>query len=206
MEQAGRGPLLVEKLLTFDRELSIIGVRSGNGDTRFYPITENEHKGGILRLSRAPAPRIDPRVQAAAEQHARALLAELGYVGVLAIELFDVGGELYANEMAPRVHNSGHWTIDGCVTSQFENHVRAVLGLPLGDCSARGVSAIVNLVGDLPKTADITAIRGAHAHLYGKQPRPGRKVGHITVCAESWLALGPSLDKALTLADRHWRA
>jgi 5-(carboxyamino)imidazole ribonucleotide synthase len=176
------GPLrddeLAEGIVSFDRELSIVAVRGRTGRTAFYPVTENEHRGGILAVSRAPAPGAP---QEEAEALASRLLDELGYIGVLAVELFDVGGRLLANEFAPRVHNSGHWTIDGAETSQFENHLRAVLGLPLGATDARGPSVMVNLVGGSPPLERLLAIRGAHVHLYGKEPRPGRKIGHVTL-------------------------
>ena len=169
---------LAEAIVPFDRELSIVAVRGSDGSTAFYPLTENEHRGGILAVSRAPA-RDAP--QAAAERLAAKLLDDLDYVGVLAVELFDVGGELLANEFAPRVHNTGHWTIDGAETSQFENHLRAILGLPLGSTAARGDAVMVNLVGSLPPLERLLAVPGAHVHLYGKEPRPGRKLGHVTL-------------------------
>jgi len=178
-------PLIVERLIPFDRELSIISVRSRTGETRFYPLTQNEHKGGILRLSIAPAPSLTPDLQARAETYAADVLKRVGYVGVLAIELFLVNGDLMANEMAPRVHNSGHWTIEGAVTSQFENHLRAILGWPLGDTAALGHCAMLNLIGTAPTPAQILSLPQAHLHLYGKLPRPGRKLGHITLCART---------------------
>ena len=140
-----RGRRAAEELVPFDRELSIVAVRGRDGETVFYPLAENEHRGGILAVSRAPA---RDALQGTAEEIATKLLDELGYVGVLAVELFEVDGKLLANEFAPRVHNTGHWTIDGAVTSQFENHVRAVLGLPLGATDALGESVMVNLVGE----------------------------------------------------------
>ncbi len=171
---------LVEGIVPFDRELSIVGVRGRDGATAFYPLTENEHRGGILATSRAPASGAGA-LQGEAEEIARRLLDELGYVGVLAVELFDVGGRLLANEFAPRVHNTGHWTIEGSVTSQFENHLRAILGLPLGPTEALGSAILVNLVGAVPPLEELLAVRGAHVHVYGKEPRPGRKLGHVTI-------------------------
>ncbi len=168
---------VLEERVPFDRELSLLAVRGADGDTRFYPLVENVHEDGILRTSRAPAANA-PQTQA--EEYARNLLDELGYVGVLALELFDVGGRLLANEFAPRVHNTGHWTIEGSATSQFENHLRAVLGLPLGATESRP-SAMFNLIGAVPSAADVLAVPGAHLHLYGKEPRPGRKLGHVTL-------------------------
>ncbi len=142
-------------------------------------------RSGILRLSLAPAPRLDPEIQRAAERAAHRLLESLKYVGVLAIEFFEHQGELLANEMAPRVHNSGHWTIEGAVTSQFENHLRAVLGLPLGSPGPAGHCAMLNLIGDLPDSSEVLAVPDAHLHLYGKSPRLGRKLGHVTLRAAS---------------------
>ena len=168
---------VLEERVPFDRELSLLAVRGAGGDTRFYPLVENVHESGILRTSHAPA--VDAP-QADAEAYAKRLLDELGYVGVLALELFDVGGRLLANEFAPRVHNTGHWTIEGAATSQFENHVRAVLGLPLGPTESRP-AAMFNLIGAVPPAADVLAVPGAHLHVYGKEPRPGRKLGHVTL-------------------------
>ena len=174
----GPGPShVLEERVPFDRELSLLAVRAADGATRFYPLVENVHEGGILRVSRAPAANAP---QAEAEEYGARLLDELGYVGVLALELFDVGGRLLANEFAPRVHNTGHWTIEGAATSQFENHLRAILGLPLGPTESRP-SVLVNLIGSLPRSQDVLGIPGAHLHLYGKEPRPGRKLGHITL-------------------------
>jgi 5-(carboxyamino)imidazole ribonucleotide synthase len=177
--------LILERFVPFTRELSVLAVRSRNGETAIYPLVENHHRSGILRLSLAPAPRLDPPIQRAAENVASRVLESLKYVGVLAIEFFEHQGVLLANEMAPRVHNSGHWTIEGAVTSQFENHLRAVLGLPLGSTGLTGHSAMLNLIGDLPDSAEVLAVPDAHLHLYGKSPRPGRKLGHITLRAAS---------------------
>jgi 5-(carboxyamino)imidazole ribonucleotide synthase len=178
-------PLILERFVSFTRELSVLAVRSRTGEVAFYPLVENHHRGGILRLSLAPAPRLDPPIQRAAEDAARRILESLKYVGVLAIEFFESAGRLLANEMAPRVHNSGHWTIEGAVTSQFENHLRAVLGLPLGSTGAAGYCAMLNLIGDLPESAEVLAVPDTHLHLYGKSPRPGRKLGHVTLRAAS---------------------
>jgi 5-(carboxyamino)imidazole ribonucleotide synthase len=180
----GESPSILERFVGFDRELSILGVRGRDGSVAFYPLVENHHREGILRMSVAPAPDITPELQADAESHARAVMDRLEYVGVMAIELFQVGDELLGNEMAPRVHNSGHWTIEGAETSQFENHLRAVTGLPLGSTAVRGSSAMVNLIGTTPDTAAVAAVAGAHLHLYGKEPRPGRKLGHITIVSD----------------------
>jgi 5-(carboxyamino)imidazole ribonucleotide synthase len=177
-------PMILEKFVPFTRELSVLGVRGRDGARAFYPLIENHHRGGILRLSLAPAPRLTENLQQMAEEAAQKVLEELGYVGVLCIEFFEVGGQLLANEMAPRVHNSGHWSIEGAVTSQFENHLRAILGMPLGATEAMGVSAMINLIGEIPAGAEVLNVSNAHLHLYGKEPRAGRKLGHVTMRAD----------------------
>ncbi|HEY7311498.1 MAG TPA: 5-(carboxyamino)imidazole ribonucleotide synthase [Gemmataceae bacterium] len=177
--------LLLEGFVRFDRELSQIAVRGRDGQMAFYPLVENHHAEGMLRLSLAPAPDLTPELESLARDYATRILEALEYVGVLAIEFFQQGGLLIANEMAPRVHNSGHWTIEGAETSQFENHLRAILGLPLGATDARGPCAMLNLIGELPEVKAVLAQAGAHLHLYGKKPRPGRKIGHITVRAST---------------------
>jgi 5-(carboxyamino)imidazole ribonucleotide synthase len=181
-EQAATLGLILEAFVPFERELSVIAVRGRDGDFRTWPLTRNWHVDGVLSMSLAPAPDIDD-LQQRATALARTLAQRLDYVGVFALELFVKDGELLGNEMAPRVHNSGHWTIEGAHTSQFENHVRAVLGLPLGDTGARGVSTMFNWIGDLPDAAPVLRSVDAHWHDYGKQARPGRKVGHATLCA-----------------------
>jgi 5-(carboxyamino)imidazole ribonucleotide synthase len=181
--QATAHGLILEAFVPFDRELSVLAVRTRDGDFRIWPLTQNWHTDGVLSLSLAPAPDVDALQKRAAEL-ARILAERLSYVGVFALELFVKDGELLGNEMAPRVHNSGHWTIEGAVASQFENHVRAVLGLPLGDTSAHGLSAMFNWIGELPDASPVLCTVDGHWHDYGKQPRPGRKVGHATVCAK----------------------
>jgi 5-(carboxyamino)imidazole ribonucleotide synthase len=178
-------PFILERLVQFTRELSVIAVRARTGETAVYPLVENHHRGGILRLSLAPAPHLRPAIQRAAEDAAHCVFDQLQYVGVLAIEFFEQDGRLLANEMAPRVHNSGHWTIEGALTSQFENHLRAVVGLPLGSTRAIGSSAMLNLIGEVPDSAEILSVHDAHLHLYGKSPRAGRKLGHVTLRAAS---------------------
>ena len=178
-------PLILERFVSFARELSVLAVRSLAGEIAYYPLVENHHRDGILRLSLAPAPRLEPAIQRAAEAAARRVLEALKYIGVLAIEFFEHEGNLLANEMAPRVHNSGHWTIEGAITSQFENHLRATLSLPLGSTGAAGHCAMLNLIGDVPESSEILAVPDAHLHLYGKSPRPGRKLGHVTLRAAS---------------------
>ena len=188
---ASRG-LILEAFVPFDCEASIVAVRAASGAFRAWPVTRNWHVNGILSTSLAPAP-VGDTIGEAALAHARAIAEELDYVGVFAVELFVQGDRLLGNEMAPRVHNSGHWTIEGAVTSQFENHVRAVLGMPLGDTSARGLSCMLNWIGELPQRDALIAISAAHWHDYGKAPRPGRKVGHATVCAPDAATLATRL-------------
>jgi 5-(carboxyamino)imidazole ribonucleotide synthase len=166
-------------MVPFEREVSIIAVRSRSGAIAFYPLSENHHREGILRLTLS---RPGDPMQAPAETAIRRIMEDLDYVGVLALELFQLGNQLLANEMAPRVHNTGHWTIEGARTSQFENHVRAVCDLPLGDTTIVEPSAMVNLIGRLPDEAAIRSVPDAVPHFYGKAERPGRKVGHITLC------------------------
>ena len=180
----GEAPAILERHIGFDRELSIVGARGRDGSTAFYPLIENRHREGILRTSFAPAPVLTAGLQTTAEGYARAIMDRLGYVGVMAVELFQVGDGLVGNELAPRVHNSGHWTIEGAETSQFENHLRAVTGLPLGSTAVPGPSVMVNLIGEEPDPAAVAAIPGARLHLYGKEARPGRKLGHVTVSGE----------------------
>ena len=178
-EQLGAAPLLYEELISFDCEVSIIGARSPRGEVAVYPLNGNVHSQGILRLTRAPYG--PPRWQRLAAGYLERVLAHFRYTGILTIEFFVRGGKLIANEMAPRVHNSGHWTIEGAVTSQFENHLRAILDLPLGSTRPRGFSAMLNLIGTLPARESILADGEIHLHDYGKQPRPGRKLGHCTL-------------------------
>lgn len=176
-----KAPLLVEAFVPFERELSILAARNRDGQTAFYPLVENIHHEGILRQSRSPAPGLTSELQARAENHAARILEGTDYVGVLAVEFFAHDGQLLANEMAPRVHNSGHWTIEGASTSQFANHLRAILGLPLGVTAPTGHAAMLNLIGTVPPLAVLLDIPGAHVHLYGKTPRHGRKLGHVTL-------------------------
>ncbi|MCS3848970.1 5-(carboxyamino)imidazole ribonucleotide synthase [Xanthomonas campestris] len=182
--QAATVGLIVEAFVPFEREVSVVAVRGRDGEFRAWPLTENWHVDGVLSASLAPAS-VDAGLQEVAEAHARALAERLDYVGVFALELFVRDGTLLANEMAPRVHNSGHWTIEGAETSQFENHVRAVLGLPLGSTAMRGHACMLNWLGAMPDTAAFLAVPGGHWHDYGKQARDGRKVGHATVGADT---------------------
>jgi 5-(carboxyamino)imidazole ribonucleotide synthase len=192
-------PAVVEAFVPFNREVSIIAARNVSGAIVFYPLSENLHRGGILRVSECRAE--DP-MQKQAEIYISRLLEALDYVGVLALELFEIEGNLVANEFAPRVHNSGHWTIEGAETSQFENHLRAILDLPLGSTTPVGKTAMVNFIGGLPTTEGILAIPHGHLHLYDKAPRKGRKVAHATVRAENREQLSELLKKLATLADQ----
>lgn len=176
-------PLILEEFIAFDREVSIIGVRNPQGDTAFYPLAENKHVNGILRLSIAPYS--DKQLQRQAQTYAKRIMQHFDYAGILTIEFFVRKGRLIANETAPRVHNSGHWTIEGAVTSQFENHLRGILGLPLGDTSPVGYSAMVNFIGEMPPLTDVIKIPGAHYHDYGKDARPNRKLGHATLVCKT---------------------
>lgn len=205
-EKLGGVPLILEGFVAFEREVSLLAVRGRKGEEAFYPLVENHHRDGMLRLSLAPAPGLTAELQAEAEELGRHVLDALGYVGVLAIEFFQVAGRrgkgrLLANEMAPRVHNSGHWTIEGAETSQFENHLRAILGLPLGSTEARGHSAMVNLIGTVPDASAVLAIPSAHLHVYGKAPRPGRKLGHVTLRSPDRETLHKRLSQMRTLVD-----
>ncbi|QWT18373.1 5-(carboxyamino)imidazole ribonucleotide synthase [Bacillus sp. NP157] len=183
-EAAGQVGLVLEAFVPFERELSVVAVRGRDGAFRTWPLTRNWHVDGVLSVSLAPAPGTTDALEQAATAHARKVAEALDYVGVFALELFVCEGKLLGNEMAPRVHNSGHWTIEGAHTSQFENHVRAVLGLPLGDTGVRGASAMLNWIGEMPDPAPILSVADGHWHDYGKESRPGRKVGHATVCAQ----------------------
>lgn len=188
---------IVEGFVAFRREVSIIAARRPSGDIAFYPLSENRHSGGILRI--AEACNADP-LQAKAEDYVQRLLEKLDYVGVVALELFDVDGELLANEFAPRVHNSGHWTIEGSETSQFENHLRAILDLPLGSTKTRGHAAMVNFIGGLPQDDEVLVLENAHLHLYDKAPRKGRKVGHATLRCDNSADYQDVLQKIADLA------
>jgi len=180
-ENLGGQALIAEQWVPFDYEVSCIGVRSVGGEIAVYPLSRNVHEDGILRTSRSPVD--EPALAERASSYVHRLLDHLDYVGVLALELFVCGDELLANEFAPRVHNSGHWTIEGSETSQFENHLRAIAGLPLGSTASKGHAGMVNLIGDIPESA--RALEVGDLHDYGKTPRPGRKLGHITVVADT---------------------
>lgn len=182
-QQLGDSALILEAFVPFVAECSLIGVRARDGETRFWPLTRNVHANGILALSLPGV--FDAALQAEAERIMRGLMDHLDYTGVLTIEFFLHEGELLFNEFAPRVHNSGHWTIDGAECSQFENHLRAISGLPLGGTGMVEHSLMFNWIGRMPPLASAMAIPGLHWHDYGKQARPGRKIGHATLTAPS---------------------
>jgi 5-(carboxyamino)imidazole ribonucleotide synthase len=204
--ELGGTDLIYEGLVSFTRELSVVVARGTDGSTAVYPPVENEHRDGILSLTLAPAPNLSPALIEQAQSAALKVAESLDHIGVLCVELFDTPAGIVANEIAPRVHNSGHWSIEGAVTSQFENHVRAVLGLPLGDPSVRGVAAMVNIVGTEPELAALLALPGVSVHTYGKAPRRGRKLGHATIVADSAEALAAPLAQVRALADAAWDA
>lgn len=190
-----RGLLILEQFVPFQREVSILSVRGKDGEMVFYPLVENWHYQGILRFSLAPAPDVTPDLQNQAEDIARTISERLAYTGILAVELFQVDGALWVNEIAPRVHNSGHWTIEGAETSQFANHLRAVMGWSLGCAAAKGLTAMINLIGSASSQADLLDIDGLHLHLYDKTPRPGRKIGHVNLCFPEMQNLKTTLDR-----------
>jgi len=192
--QAGSVGLIVEAFIPFERELSVVAVRGRDGEFRAWPLTENWHVDGVLSASLAPAC-IDAELARSAIAHARTLAESLDYVGVFALELFHRDGQWLANEMAPRVHNSGHWTIEGAETSQFQNHLRAVLGVPLGSTTMRGQACMLNWIGQMPEAAPMLAEPAGHWHDYGKEPREGRKVGHATLRADDSAALAQALQR-----------
>ena len=181
----------------FTRELSIVGARSAAGRVAYYPLSANTHAGGILRYGVAPFS--DSALERRARLYLKRVMSALNYIGVLTIEFFVVKGRLVANEMAPRVHNSGHWTIEGCVTSQFENHLRAICGLPLGSTRALGHTAMINFLGQMPSRERLLKIEGLAFHDYGKQARPGRKLGHCTILKSGPLERNRALADALKL-------
>jgi 5-(carboxyamino)imidazole ribonucleotide synthase len=184
-QRFGGVPLLCEELIEFRREISVVAVRGRDGAVRCYPPSENVHEHGMLRSTIAPAPGMADEVAATAGTCVTRIMETLDHVGVLALEMFDHGQALLANEIAPRVHNTGHWTIEGAETSQFENHLRAILGWPLGSTHPRSHAVMLNLIGETPALPQLLAVPGAHVHLYAKQPRAGRKLGHVTALAHS---------------------
>lgn len=202
-QQLGGQPLILEGFVPFQREVSVAAARGRDGSMAYWPATENVHVDGILHLSRAPAANVSEALFRKAASGLEAVMAMLDYVGVLVVELFQLGDRLIANEMACRVHNSTHWTIEGAATSQFENQIRAVAGLPLGPTDVTRFSAMINLVGEL---ADLSPLEGdpdVHLHVYGKSPAPGRKLGHVTVVADTPGDLDRSVARVLeVVGDR----
>ena len=184
--EIGGRTLIAEEFINFTRELSIIAARSVSGELKVYPLAENQHNEGILRYSTAPAPQVSEPISSQASLYIRELLEELGHVGVLTLELFETDSGLIANEMAPRVHNSGHWSMLGAQSSQFENHIRAITDLPLGDTEAREPCCMINLIGHKGDIESVLKLPYTQVHLYGKEERPGRKLGHINVSAPNY--------------------
>lgn len=191
-------PLIAEEFIEFEKEVSAIAVRAKNGDMRYYQLTQNIHEGGILIQSIHPAPN-SQHLQQTAERYLQKIMTHLDYVGVLTLEMFVKNDMLIANEIAPRVHNSGHWSIEAAVCSQFENHMRAVADLPLGDTSTIGPSVMLNVIGQYPPLDKLLAMDGVHVHLYDKTPRPGRKLAHITIMPVDGSALLGTVDKVKAL-------
>ena len=189
--------VIIEKFVPFVREVSQNAVRNKKGDIAFYPLVENHHHKGILRYTLAPAPNLKPEHETQAQHYVRSLLEHLNYVGSLTLEMFETENGLLANEMAARVHNSGHWSQNGAITCQFENHLRAIMDWPIGQTTPVGYTAMINIIGDHNTPHQVLEIPGAHLHLYDKSERPGRKLGHINVCANSYAEL---IDKIHQLA------
>jgi 5-(carboxyamino)imidazole ribonucleotide synthase len=191
--------LIYEAFQAFSREVSIVGARSAAGRTAFYPLSANTHQGGILRYGIAPL--TNAKLERSARSYLKRVMDALSYIGILAVEFFVVKGRLIANEMAPRVHNSGHWSIEGCVTSQFENHLRAICDLPLGSTRPLGHTAMINFLGKMPDRGRLLAIDGLAFHDYGKQARPGRKLGHCTILRQHAKDRDRALAGALKLIE-----
>ena len=190
-------PLIAEKMMQFDREISLVGARNKDGELAYFSLAENLHHEGQLHVSVAPITELNDALQQKANEIFETLANAMDYVGVLAVELFQCGDQLYVNEIAPRVHNSGHWTQQGCSTSQFEQHMRAVLGWPLGSTGLVGVSAMVNIIGCTAFKRELIGIPNVHLHWYGKEVRNKRKMGHINVVAHSHASLGAKLRQLL---------
>ncbi len=187
---------ILEGFINFKRELSLIAVRGVDHNLKYYPLVENTHHKGILRLTMAPAQEISESLQKKAESYMNLLISEMNHVGVLTLELFDSDDDLIVNEIAPRVHNSGHWTIEGAQTSQFENHIRAITNSPLGDTSVKSkFNAMINIISVHGPTNKVLETNNAHLHLYDKKERENRKLGHITITSNSFTELQKSIDK-----------
>ncbi|SNY48816.1 5-(carboxyamino)imidazole ribonucleotide synthase [Arsukibacterium tuosuense] len=189
--------IVVEQFISFNRELSLVGVRAASGEVKVYPLTENHHVNGVLSVSLAR--QVNEQLQQQAEQKFAAIANGLNYVGVLAIEFFEVNGNLLVNEIAPRVHNSGHWTQQGADVCQFENHLRAVTGMPLGNTELLRPTLMINILGEDSAPAAILSLAGLHIHWYGKAKRPGRKMGHINLSANSLAELKARFAKLIDL-------
>jgi len=203
----GAHPLILEGFVPFEREVSVIAARASDGSMCYWPLTENDHVDGILHVSRAPAANVPPALFESAQRALESVMAKLDYVGVLVVEFFQLGDRLIANEMACRVHNSGHWTIEGALTSQFENHVRAVAGLPLGETDVVGPSAMLNIVSQAPPLDELEKAPAIHVHLYGKSAAEGRKLGHVTIVADTPEEVEAALDESLkAIGDRARRS
>lgn len=194
----GKGNLILESVVAFDKEVSLLGARSPNGEVRFYPLAQNHHVDGVLRVSITD--RRNTQLQELAKSYVGRILDHFAYIGVLAVEFFSLGDKLIANEMAPRVHNSGHWSIEGSISSQFENHVRAITDLPLGETSPVLAAAMVNFIGKMPTRKELLSIPGLHLHDYSKSPRPGRKLGHATLTGHTPQDFRARLYKLIELA------
>lgn len=200
IEATATQAIVAEEFVPFDREVSLVGARSKNGDVAVYPLAENVHVNGVLSLSTAIE---DAALQQQAKQMFTAVANSLDYVGVLALEFFDVHGQLLVNEIAPRVHNSGHWTQQGAETCQFENHLRAVCGMPLGNTQLIRPTSMINILGEDSLPEQILATHGCHVHWYGKEKRPGRKMGHINVCADTQQQLNELLCQLSQILDKN---
>jgi 5-(carboxyamino)imidazole ribonucleotide synthase len=192
---------VLEEMIPFNRELSAIAVRSMEGEIRMYPLIENTHDKGILRCSTVPAPNVSKEMYLQAYSYCERIMNKLDYVGVLALEMFDYDGTLLANEFAPRVHNSGHWSIEGAYCSQFENHLRAIAGFPLGNTTSKENCAMINIIGRIPQLEPIYKMENAHLHIYGKQEREMRKLGHITICDDNSERLSMKVMEVLAIVN-----
>jgi 5-(carboxyamino)imidazole ribonucleotide synthase len=192
-------PAIVEGLVNFQREVSILAARNPSGDVVYYPLSENKHYQGILRVAQCSN---NDALQQQAQQYLSWLINKLNYVGLIALELFEVEGQLLANEFAPRVHNSAHWSIEGSETSQFENHLRAILNLPLGSTATRGFTGMVNFIGGLPDCKQLLQIEHTHLHLYHKSPRKNRKVAHVGIRADQQALFSKALASVISLAKQ----
>ena len=203
-QKLGDSALILESFVPFEAECSLVAVRGLDGETRTWPLIRNVHSNGILKLSLPGV--FDESLQSRAAEYMQTLLEHFDYTGVLTVEFFLLHGELLVNEFAPRVHNSGHWTIEGATCSQFENHLRAISGLPLGDTDMKAWSMMFNWIGEMPDQKKAMAVPGLHWHDYGKLPRPGRKIGHATLTAKSMQELKINADHLAGIAGGEFPA